>query len=184
MKYPKIIFAILLAALLLAACSPAQAPVKYSMGQSTSTGCITPEAGKIETCKENGATDPTAVPTQTVEPQPDLTKSDAQASITVEVKPLNLEKPGDTLVFNVTMNTHSVDLGMDLTQLAVLTTDTGKSVQALKWDAPRGGHHVEGQLSFPATLDGKNLLDGARRISILIKDVAAPARIFTWQLTG
>ena len=184
MKYPKIIFAIFLTALFLAACSPAQAPVKYSMGQSTSTGCSTPAAGKIETCKVNRATDPTAVPTQTVEPQPDLTKSDAQGSVTVEVKPENLDKPGDALIFDVSMNTHSVDLGMDLTQLAVLTTDTGKTVQALKWDAPRGGHHVAGKLSFPAALDGKKLLDGASSFTITINNVDVPARIFTWQLTG
>lgn len=184
MKYPKIIFAIFLAALLLAACSPAQAPVQYSMGQSTSTGCLTPAAGKIETCKINGATDPAAVPTQTVEPQLDLTKSDTQGAVSVEVKPENLDKPGDALIFEVSMNNHSVDLGMDLTQLAVLTTDTGKTVQALEWVAPRGGHHVAGKLSFPATLDGRNLLDGASSFTITINNVDAPTRTFTWQLAG
>lgn len=180
MKYPKIIFVALLAVLFLAACSPAKAPVKYSLAQATSTGCSTPDAGKIATCKVNGATDPTAVPTQAV----GLTESDSQGAVTVEVKPLNLDKPGDTLVFDVSMNTHSVDLSMDLVELAVLSTDTGKTVQAVQWDAPRGGHHVAGKLSFPTTLDGNSLFDGARSITITIKDVYAPARTFTWQLPG
>jgi hypothetical protein len=51
------------------------------------------------------------------------------------------------------MNTHSVELDMDLAQLAILTTDTGKSV-ADRRDAERR-HHVGGTLSFPATVDGR-----------------------------
>jgi hypothetical protein len=204
MKYSKIMIAVLIAALVLAACAPASAPVKYSLAQSTSTGCATPETGKVAGCKVGGAVDVTSVPTgvvtlapigaltavptasstQSVEPQPDAARSDAQGSVTIQVKPLNLNKPGDTLVFDVSMNTHSVDLSMDLAKLAVLTTDTGKKVQAILWDAPRGGHHVEGKLSFPEALDGKNLLDGARSITITIKDVDAPSRTFAWQLNG
>jgi hypothetical protein len=183
MKYPKIIFVVILAALLLAACSPTKAPVKYSMGQSTSTGCSTSEAGKTGPCKVNGATDPTVVPTQAVGPQPDLSKSDAQGSVTVAVKPLNLDKPGDTLVFDVSMNTHSVDLSMDLATLATLTTDNGQTVQGIQWNGPKGGHHVEGKLTFPATYDGKPLLEGARELTLTIKNVDAPTRLFTWQLT-
>ena len=154
------------------------------MGQSISTGCSTPEAGKVQPCKVNEAADPTAVPTKMEAAQPDLTKSDDQGAVSVEVKPENLDKPGDALIFDVSMNTHSVNLGMDLTQLAVLTTDTGKTVRAIKWDAPGGGHHVAGKLSFPATVDGKKLLDGASSLTITIKNVDVPARIFTWQLTG
>jgi hypothetical protein len=184
MKFHKITFVVLLATLLLAACSSPKAPVKSSPEQPASTVCATPEAGKIGTCKPNGSSDPTAIPTQLVEPQSELTKSDAQGAITVEIKPMNLDKPGDTLIFDVAMDTHSVDLSMDLAQLAVLTTDTGKTIQAIRWDGPRGGHHVEGKLSFPTTLDGKNLLDGARSITIIIKDVDSPARTFIWQITG
>jgi hypothetical protein len=184
MKYPKILFVVLLATLFLAACSPAKATVKTSMGQPTSTGCSTPEVGKIGACAVDGTIDPTAVPTQAAEVQSDLTKSDAQGSVTVAVKPLNLDKPGDTLDFDVSMNTHSVDLGMDLAQLTTLATDTGESIKAVQWDALKGGHHVEGKLSFPTTLDGKNVLDGAKSITITIENLDAPVRIFTWQLNG
>ena len=86
------------------------------------------------------------------------------------------------LEFEVAMNTHSVDLSMDLSQLATLTTDTGVSVQANGWDAPGGGHHVSGKLSFPATKDGKAILEGATKITITIINVDAPSRTFEWQL--
>lgn len=188
MKYSKILIVFLLSALLLTACSVAKTAEIDSIKESGSTDCSTPETGKVGTCTANGATIPTAVSTQAVGPLPDatvsgLTKSDAQGSVTVEITPENLNELGDTLVFDVSMDTHSVDLSMDLAQLAVLTTDTGKTVQAIQWDAPSGGHHVEGKLSFPSILDGKNLLDGASNITITINNVDAPARTFTWQLT-
>jgi hypothetical protein len=72
---------------------------------------------------------------------------------------------------------------MDLAPLAALSTDSGLSVQALKWDAPRGGHHVQGTLVFTATVDGKFLLDGASQLTITIKDLDATERVFTWEIS-
>ena len=120
------------------------------------------------------------------EPSPagagDLSRSDGQGAVTVEVTPLNLDNPSEQLEFNVVMDTHSVDLGMDLAALATLTTDTGTAIQATTWDAPRGGHHVEGKLIFPATKDGKTILEGATKLTLTITDVDAPARVFEWPL--
>jgi hypothetical protein len=112
----------------------------------------------------------------------DLTRTDQQGAIVVEVKPLNLDNPSDQLEFDVVMDTHSVDLSMDLATLATLTTDTGVTVQAAAWDAPRGGHHVEGKLTFPAVKDGKSILEGASKLTLTIVDVDAPSRIFDWAL--
>jgi hypothetical protein len=47
-----------------------------------------------------------------------------------------------------------------------------------------GGHHVGGTLSFPASVDGVSLLDGARVLTMTIRDVDIPERIFTWQLNA
>lgn len=116
--------------------------------------------------------------------QPDLVKTDGQGAVTVEIQPVNLTSPGDALVFDISMNTHSVDLSMDLAKLAVLSTDTGKTIQAIKWDAPRGGHHVSGKLSFPTTVNGKNIFDGAKVVTVVIKNVDAPSRTFSWRLNG
>lgn len=80
------------------------------------------------------------------------------------------------------MDTHSVDLSMDLATLSTLTTDTGFTVQAALWDAPRGGHHVRGKLVFPAVQDGKPILEGAGKLTLTITNVDAPSRIFEWDL--
>ena len=111
-----------------------------------------------------------------------LTRSDEQGAVTFAVTPLNLSEATDSLEFDVSMNTHSVDLSMDLAQLATLTTDTGVSLQVEKWDATPGGHHVEGTLIFPATQDGKSVLDGAAKLTLTIVNVDAPTRVFEWSL--
>ena len=112
----------------------------------------------------------------------DLSRSDGQGAVTVSVTPLNLENPSDQLEFDIGLETHSVDLSMDLATLATLTTDTGLSVPATLWDAPRGGHHVAGKLIFPATKDGKSILDGARELTLTIVNVDVPSRVFEWEL--
>lgn len=107
---------------------------------------------------------------------------DEQGAVVVEVTPLNLNTQDNTLQFEIALNTHSVDLSMDLSSLATLSTDTGKIVQATGWDAPRGGHHVSGKLTFSSLIDGKSVLDGATRVALEIREVDAPSRIFEWQL--
>jgi hypothetical protein len=108
---------------------------------------------------------------------------DNQGAVEVSVIPVNISSPGETLSFEVSLNTHSVDLSMDLAALATLNTDTGKSIQATAWEAPLGGHHVEGTLSFPASVDGQSILEGAKTVTLTVKDLDAPERTFTWELT-
>jgi hypothetical protein len=55
-------------------------------------------------------------------------------------------------------------------------------VESTLWDAPLGGHHVEGKLIFPATKDGKPILEGATKLTLTIINVDAPTRIFEWDL--
>ena len=133
------------------------------------------------------ASDQTPPQTASVSPEAassnkDLTRSDKQGAVTVNVTPLNLDNPSDQLEFDIALETHSVDLSMDLATLATLTTDKGVTVQATLWDAPRGGHHVEGKLVFPATNDGKSILEGADKLTITITNVDAASRVFEWQL--
>ena len=108
------------------------------------------------------------------------TRTDGQGAIIFEVTPLNLDAPTETLEFDIVLTTHSIDLSMDLATLATLTTDTGLTVQATLWDAPRGGHHVSGKLIFPATVNGKSILDGATKLTLTIVNVDAPSRVFEW----
>jgi hypothetical protein len=125
---------------------------------------------------------PTVIASQDIEPTFHGMKSDAQGFVTVDITPEKLVNSEEALTFVVALNTHSIDLSMDLAELTVLTTDTGKSVLATLWDAPRGGHHVEGKLSFPSSFDETSVLMGAKNITLTIKDLDVPLRTFTWQL--
>ena len=107
---------------------------------------------------------------------------DQQGAIIFEVTPLDLTTSAETIEFDIILTTHSIDLSMDLAPLATLTTDTGVTVQATLWDAPRGGHHVEGKLIFPATVDGQSVLASATQLTLTIINADAPSRVFEWEL--
>ncbi len=130
------------------------------------------------------ATEPLRSPAAVPQSGADLTRVDEQGMVMVEITPLNLGNAADTVTldFDVAMNTHSVDLSMDLAQLATLTTDAGVSVQATKWEATPGGHHVRGKLVFPATKERKGVLEGASKLTLTIVNVDAPSRVFEWTL--
>ncbi len=70
---------------------------------------------------------------------------------------------------------------MDLAALATLTTDAGQAVPASLWDAPLGGHHVSGVLSFPSNIAGVPVLEGATRLTLTLINLDAAERVFTWE---
>lgn len=158
---------LLLLIFVLAACAPSQ-----MISEQLTAPASTP------------ADDPALFPTvfPNAEGNSELSRIDEQGAVIFEVTPLNLGTPADTLEFDVAMNTHSVDLSMDLAILATLSTDTGVTVQALKWDAIPGGHHVEGTLLFPTMQNGKSILEGASKLTLTIVDVDATSRVFEWEL--
>jgi hypothetical protein len=94
--------------------------------------------------------------------------------------------PGVAPTFSVVLDTHAVNLdGYDLLQLAVLRTDQGAEASPIGWDAPPGGHHREGTLSFPATtIDGGPLVpDGTRVLELVIREVGGvPESVLRWEL--
>jgi hypothetical protein len=130
----------------------------------------------------------TAVPTATIDApesdpaSPDVTRTDTQGAVVFEVTPLNLSVSAGTLEFEVVMNTHSVDLGWDLAEQAVLSTDTGLEAQAASWPVGNG-HHYGGVLAFPGTTPaGTSLLAGAKTITLILRDTDVPERRFAWEL--
>ena len=101
--------------------------------------------------------------------------------VTVKV---SRQDAADAIAFKVVLDTHSVNLDTyDLVQLAVLRTPSGEEIAPLAWDAPAGGHHREGTLSFPAVAaDGSPLVqpDGGQLV-LVIRDIAGVAeRTFSW----
>ena len=84
-------------------------------------------------------------------------------------------------VFDIKLDTHSVDLdGLDLAD-AVLTNDRGEHLAATPWEAPRGGHHREGALSFSG--DAATFFADTRWIELTVNGVGSvPERVLRWEL--
>jgi hypothetical protein len=110
------------------------------------------------------------------------TLTDTQEAVEVAVSQINLNGPGETLDFSISMSTHSVNLDMDLVKNAFLTTDSGLTILPIQWDAPAGGHHISGTLSFAPVLGDTVVLEGTTRLTLTIRNVDAPERVFTWEL--
>jgi hypothetical protein len=164
----------LLLILILAACASSRVATELPTVQPSAISNVIP------TSTDDPALIPTLFPKAAADRE--LVRLDEQGAVIFEVTPLNLGAPADTLEFDVAMNTHSVDLSMDLGTLSTLSTDTGITIQASKWDAVPGGHHVRGTLIFPSTLDGKSILEGGTKLTLTIVDVDAPTRVFEWEL--
>jgi hypothetical protein len=164
----------LLLIFILAACAPSSVATELPASEPPSTPSI------AATPTDDPALLPTLFPNMNASDE--LTRLDEQGAVVFEVTPLNLGTPADTVEFDVAMNTHSVDLSMDLATLSTLSTDTGFTVQASKWDAVPGGHHVEGRLIFPSAQDGKSILEGTTNLTLTIVNVDAPSRVFEWEL--
>lgn len=114
-------------------------------------------------------------------PTASLVQSSEGGSVTIQLTWLNQQKTA--VVFDVSMDTHSVDLDrIDLGKLATLKDDGGTTYQATSWNAPAGGHHRSGTLTFPTF----PLLEQGQTkyFEVVIKDVAGvPERVLRWQLT-
>jgi hypothetical protein len=170
----RFVFPILTLTFILAACASPQA--KFAPSTSVPATVSKPVATPTD--------DPALLPTlfPNTASSDEMTRMDEQGAVIFEVTPRNLGMPADTLDFDVAMNTHSIDLSMDLAVLSTLTTDTGISIPATKWDGTPGGHHVSGMLIFPAMQNGKSIIEGSSRLTLTIVNVDAPARVFEWEL--
>jgi hypothetical protein len=112
-----------------------------------------------------------------------MQRTDDQGAVEITVFPISLGPPAsDNVILGIWMNTHSVNISMDLAVLSYIETDLGDRVAAISWSGGNG-HHVQGELSFPGTnQSGGALLDGVSAITLRIVNVDAPERIFHWDL--
>ena len=90
--------------------------------------------------------------------------------------------PASGASFDVTLDTHSVDLdALDLTK-ATLQNDRGEMLTAVAWDAPKGGHHREGRLVF-AGGDVTSFLAGAEWVEMTLVGIGdLPERTLRWEV--
>jgi len=83
--------------------------------------------------------------------------------------------------FELTLDTHSVDLdSLDLAD-AVLRNDRGETLVAQPWPAPAGGHHRSGALSFDG--DATSFFTSARWIELVLTGIGdLPERTLRWEI--
>jgi hypothetical protein len=101
-----------------------------------------------------------------------------EKAVWVEVKPVQLV-PGKPAIFEIRLNTHSVNLSYDLVQVSSLQDSQGKVYKATAWKGSSpGGHHRSGVLEFP------ELKGNPQKVKLIISGVAdVPARVFEWSLS-
>lgn len=104
-------------------------------------------------------------------------KSSRENMVRVNVVPLQL-KSGLPAMFEVRMNTHSVDLSQNMTASSILRDKRGHEYQPVEWNgSPPGGHHRKGVLEFPELEGSPN------SVTLVIKNIAnVPERIFKWKV--
>ena len=104
------------------------------------------------------------------------TKSDSQGNVTVEVTPekLGLNEPQN--IFEVKLNTHSVDLDFDFVKIIVLVDDLGNIYQAQRWEGEQGGHHLTGRIIFP------KINNQAQKAVLKISQIGGVEKTFNWNL--
>ena len=89
--------------------------------------------------------------------------------------------PSAGAVFDVKLDTHSIDLdALDLAN-AVLRNDRGDTMTARQWAAAMGGHHREGTLTFDG--DSTAFFAGAKWIELVMTGVGdLPERTLRWEI--
>lgn len=102
------------------------------------------------------------------------TNNEGAVEITVTPKKLSDKE----WAFEMTLNTHSVDIGEDLTKASVLINENGNEYNPIEWQGdPPGGHHRSGILKFNSISPRPTL------ITLKIRQVdGIEERNFTWQL--
>lgn len=104
---------------------------------------------------------------------PELIKQ--AGAVEIKVKPSQLEV-GKDIIFTVTLDTHSVELGYDLAELASLEDNLGNNYQPNAWSGGKGGHHLSGKLTFT------KLKTGAKNLKLNIDGIENQQVVFEWEL--
>ncbi len=104
-------------------------------------------------------------------------KTLSQGGLTIEVTPYPLFQDRE-VKFRIVLDTHSGDLNFDLTKVSFLEDDQGNTFTPTVWSgSPPGGHHREGELSFPSLIDTPN------SIRLIITDIYGFDWFFEWSIT-
>ena len=104
------------------------------------------------------------------------TKTDNQASVTVEVSPKIIGVNEEKNIFAVSFNTHSVDLNFNFAKIMILKDNLGNTYKVLEWTGNNEGHHIDGNIIFP------KINERTKSIELQILGVGGVIRSFKWDL--
>ena len=114
---------------------------------------------------------------------PGAEKKDEAGGVTVTATYLG--RTAQAVRFQVKLDTHTADLSQfDLKNSVTLRNDAGAAVRPLDPKA-LGGHHAEGELSFPATDAGGRAVVGesTRYLELVVVNLAGvPERVLRWDV--
>lgn len=102
-------------------------------------------------------------------------KEDNQGKVTVTVIPLKIGR-GENTVFEVSLETHTVELDKDLKNISMMVDDKGNKYKPTGWTGGQGGHHIKGNLVFPP------VSKDAKSIKLTIKEIDNLDRDFEWSV--
>lgn len=119
---------------------------------------------------------PKEMPPAQVQEERLSTQSAAEGEVSVEVTPMVL-KPGGEAKFKVTLNTHTIELNYDLLKVSNLQDNNGNNIKAILWSGGLVGHHLTGELVFPA-ISGK-----AESVELTIAGISGSDRKFRWNIS-
>ena len=96
-------------------------------------------------------------------------------AVEVAITPVSVES-GKDVIFELSLNTHSVELNYDYTQIATLTDENGNSYKPTEWTGGNSGHHLNGKLVFPP------FSKQAEELTLTLNDVDNKIEVFNWKL--
>ncbi|MCM3668956.1 hypothetical protein M3181_08070 [Mesobacillus maritimus] len=108
-----------------------------------------------------------------------LTKTESQGAVTIEVTLLPEQSNRNLLVFEIAMNTHSVDLNQyDLASLAEISFGDDEKKQNFEWESlSNDSHHMMGSLTWKGELE-----EIPENLTLILKDIdQISSRTFKWE---
>lgn len=102
-------------------------------------------------------------------------QSKPMGAVEVEVTPSKLE-PGKEMVFELSFNTHSVDLSYDFTKLIRAEDESGNVYGVTDWTGGNGGHHLRGTVELEA------LSNDAKKVILIVKGIDDAEAEYEWEL--
>ena len=96
-------------------------------------------------------------------------------AVEVEAVPISLE-PDSNMKFQLTLNTHSVELTYDLVNIVKAQDDKGGIYKSVAWSGEQGGHHLSGELLL------EPISSEAKQITLIINGIDNQTENFVWDI--